>query len=214
MKNILVLFLFTLSSLAAYAQNRVGNGGDVLVCDKKPKSRTVQLLDLYELEMATPKKELYKLSLEKMNAWEASEEILGRMKSFAPKLFEQYKARLVTIQAELDFKSEVRLVNIKDSEHLFLPKSQKCELFQIAVRKNTVTKEEKRFVIDQELWNELSVLHRSGLIIHEIVYEHLFKLGEFNSVKARKVVGLIYSADLDSKRFWKLIQELELPIYP
>ena len=104
--------------------------------------------------------------------------------------------------------------NVKDSEHLYLPKSKKCKLYQIAICKNTITKEEKRFIVDEALWKDMNVINRAALISHEIIYEHLFKLGESNSVKGRKIVGIIFSKDLESKKFWKLIQELEVSIYP
>lgn len=214
MKFFFCLALLVFSSSFSQAQNRVGNGGDVILCDNKAEGKTVKILDLYELETSTPKKELFSLTSNSKDEWTATREIFERLKPFAPKLFDQYVARLKSIQSEIDFKPDIRLSNVKDSEHLYLPKSKKCKLYQIAIRKNTVTKEEKRFVVDEELWKELNTINRSALISHEIIYEHLFKLGETNSVKARKIVGLLFSKDLESKKFWKLIQELEVSIYP
>lgn len=184
------------------ANNKVGNGGNVVAC-KDPKS--TQLLDFYEAEIkAEPTRETnFEILNRKFKALEA----------VAPQLSTQYLKRAKSIESEIEYKSEIELSSIPDSKHLFKPKNKSCEVLQVAVRKAVSTSSEKRFVIDTELWDAMGPYDQAGLLAHEIIYEHLSKLGETDSIKARKLNQFIFS-NKDMKGFWKLVKELEIPIYP
>lgn len=143
-----------------------------------------------------------------------AEEQLGRLKSLHTKLAEQYLSRLKQLSAEIDFKDDVELTDLEDSKHLFKPLSGKCSVTQIAIRRSRPLDGEKRFVIRKDLWAKLSETDRAGLLVHEIVYEHVSKLGEEDSRKARRLTALLFSPDLTHERFWKFIREAKLPIYP
>ena len=70
------------------------------------------------------------------------------------------------------------------------------------------------FLFDEDNWKQLDALNKAALIMHEIIYDHLYKLGERNSVKVRKMNALLFSNNFNKKQFWELIQDLKLPIYP
>ena len=197
----LFIFAFTLSHIAL-AQNRIGNGGDIVIC---PHNKPI-ILDFYENQS----------NLIQNNSDDYKEIIKSRialLEKANPKLSDQYKRRLLQIENEIEFKKNITLVDVKDSEHLFEPKDKKCKLNQIAIRKNNTIGNEKRFIIDEELWSKMDNINKAGLIMHEIIYEHFYNLGEKNSTKARKLNNYLFSLNFDKSNFWKLIQELKIPIY-
>ena len=128
------LFLFVLFLAAkTFAQNRVGNGGDVVTCrDKLP-----QVLDLYEssAEIITATETDYqKIVSERLNLLaEAHKKLAG-----------QYRMKFSGLLNDSEFKANAKLTDIKDSEHLVLPKG--CRLKQSAIRKNAISKNEKLFL--------------------------------------------------------------------
>ncbi|MES2801824.1 MAG: hypothetical protein V4654_04985 [Bdellovibrionota bacterium] len=193
-------FFLLLISLQAFGQNKVGNGGDVVRC----KDKSPQVLDLFESSstMTSDEPDYQKIVSERL-------ELLAKADL---KLAKQYKSKFSQILSESEFKQNAKLVDINDSEHLFLPKD--CVLQQAAIRKNVTTKNEKTFLFDEDNWNQLDALNKAVLIMHEIIYDHLYKLGERNSIKVRKINALLFSKNFSKKQFWDLIQDLKLPIYP
>ncbi len=195
------LFLFLLP--LAFAGNRVGNGGNVLVCPGK-----IQLLDFYEAgKLSATKSKDHKDLLD---------ERLSNLARAAPKLADQYRRRVKSIMDEIEFKKDVALSEVDDSFHAFKPSDPNCKIRQIAIRQD-VPVGDKRFVFDKGLWDKLSEHDRAGLILHEIIYEHFAKLGATDSRKARRMNAYIFSTEIEKSntgKVWKFIGELDLPIYP
>jgi len=201
MRSLFKIFLLFFVVAPAFAQNKVGNGGDVVDC-----KTSINLLDFYEEQIDFKTKEKNYLVI--------ADQQLQKLKVAAPKLGEQYLKRLKEIESEIDFKSDIKLTDIKDSLHLYQPLAKNCHVYQIAIRRPLVLGNEKRFIIRQDLWNRLSPAHKAGLLTHEIIYEHFSKLGESDSIKTRKVNTYLFSKDVKNDEFWKLVKNLELPIYP
>jgi hypothetical protein len=202
-------FVFLLViGLQASAGNRVGNGGNVVLCE----AAAPVLLDFYEASENGRKISSYtgaKYS-------EILEQRLKLLEKVAPKLAAQYKKRVTTIVGEFDFKGQVTLVNADDSVHAFKPADEKCAVKQTAIRR-TVFEGSKRFAIDNKIWERMNGLQKAGLIMHEVVYEHFAKLGETDSRTARRLNALLFSDDLQSMtsgKFWLFIKELAIPLYP
>lgn len=199
--GLLILFL----GVSSLASNKVGNGGDIVFC-KKAQEPKGKLLDFYENSLNFESKET--------SAEVIAEKQLRQLQIAAPQLAEQYLKRLKSISKDIEYKSDVILTDIKDSKHLFRPFSDDCQVLQIAIRKAKIISNEKPFIICEDLWKQLSPLHQAGLLTHEIVYEHLAKLGEEDSVKARKINRFLYQSEIKKEEFWKLIKDLEVSIYP
>ncbi|MGZ6442287.1 MAG: hypothetical protein ACXWRU_19680 [Pseudobdellovibrionaceae bacterium] len=136
-KLVFVSFLIT-GSLSWSSGNRVGNGGDVIKCAK-----ITQLLDIYESE----------LKLQKLKPTDKYEEIaytvLSNLQRLSPDQAKQYTRRFSEMRSETEFRSDIELTDIKDSKNIF--KAKDCKLLQIAVRRNLISKETKRFIIDEDL---------------------------------------------------------------
>lgn len=203
--NFLFSVVLLLESQQAFATNKVGNGGNVVICKSK-----AQILDFYENGVEEPTSN----STSKDKAEKIVENQIGKLKTIAPELHAQYRQRLQTIVSEFDFKEDVRLIDTKDSHHSFVPASKDCEVVQTIIRKNTVTEEEKRFLVDKKTWNKISTYQQAGLVLHEIIYEHFSKLGEKDSIKARKLNAFIFKNEPTQKSFWEFIKNLDIAIYP
>lgn len=199
------LIFLAISMSVSVLANRIGNGGNVVVCKD-----SVEVLDFYEASTTIK----FPVNSQHLDYQAIAEDVFKRLKSVSPKLSTQYLERLKTIVTEIEFKEGVALTDVKDSLHTFKPEDRNCEVKQIAIRKEEIGPKEKRFVIDQKLWNRLDSRNKSALIVHEIVYEHLNKLGDTTSVKARKLVVYLYDDQINGKEFWNLVKTLKLSIYP
>jgi hypothetical protein len=206
MKSLSSFTFILLIQIAAYATNKVGNGGNVVVC-KNETTSSQQVLDFYENEVTEPS------SITKTNL-EIAQEQVDKLKEVAPELHKQYNLRLKSILSEFDYKKDVRLMDVKDSLHAFTPASKDCNVIQTIIRKETVTSDEKRFLVDKGTWEKLNAFQQAGLIMHEMIYEHFYRLGEKNSVKARKLNAFLFKTTLTKKTFWEYIKDLDVPIYP
>jgi hypothetical protein len=199
----ITLFISLFCSVV-FAQNKVGNGGDVVSC-----INSNVILDFYESDQKT-----ILISSNSKKYTEILKDQFEKFKNVAPKVFNNYLDRLKSIESEIEYKKNIKLTDIKDSEELFLPEDKSCHLYQIAIRKKSKTESEKRFIIDKKLWNKLDEVNKAGLISHEIIYEHLSKLNETNSVNVRKINRFVFSQNSKDNDFWKLIQELKIELYP
>ena len=122
--------------------------------------------------------------------------------------------RLSTIFSEIEFKPFVSLNDVKDSKHAEIPRA--CKIHQIAIRRRINKPGVKTFLINKDIWDRMSPLNQAGLVLHEIIYEHFFYLGEKDSQKARYLNGLLVHIGAKGKLprpYSELLQELKIPIY-
>jgi hypothetical protein len=202
------ILVILLTGSQAFAQNRVGNGGDGILCEKEGEKPKAELLDFYEssqkrIETQAPYAEVVEARLQALSR------ISGGLGGTLLK-------RWQTMKNEIEWKKEIELVDVQDSKHLFTPSDKNCKLKQIALRRSEIVSTQKRFVIDETFWNQMATVSQAGLVMHELVYEHFFKLGETDSVKARTMNAYLFSPDLESggsDGYWKLIRSLKIPIY-
>lgn len=199
--TLLIVFIFSHHTLAG---NEVGNGGDVVVCNTG-----TQLLDYYEASSLG-------LKLGANSQVNFKQEVKNQLDAFAKidkKTADQYQKRFTSILEEIEFKKNIALSNIPDSSHEALPAG--CSLKQIAIRRSESSLK-KLFLVDKTLWESLDDKNKAGLILHEIIYEHFFFLGEKNSKKARFMTTLLAHIQTGKplpKSYKSLLQEMKIPIY-
>ncbi len=207
----LLCTLFTTTTVfAAATGNRVGNGGDVIVCEK-----TKELLDLFEGDLPAEEKAKTDPATTSLTPEALAGLKIQALEKLDPTRYAQFKNRIRSMQAEIEWKKNANLVDIPDSEHLVLPK--KCTLVQAAIRRTKVAKGEKTFLFDLDLWEELPPRDAAALLTHEVIYEYFSKLGEVNSVKARKYNVKLYDegfAKMKPGEYWEWLRSLRIPIYP
>jgi hypothetical protein len=213
MKKLFVCVLFF--SLYAQAWNRVGNGAHMIACYSSGGShlKSVELFDFYE---RNENKEFTRVKPGKKDFLGILAGVFSTLEKVNPKQAEQYRSRLLGIQNEIEFKKGVRLTNTNDAMEVFVPSDKNCHMEQAVVRKNDALPGEKRFIVRKEFWDKLSEEGRAGVLLHEIVYEHFFMLGEKDSVKARNYNSYLMSekfAKATPKEYWEYIKALQIPIY-
>ncbi len=194
-------------SVTAWSINKVGNGGKVVSCKTKVGTMSV-LLDFYEQKGMPEFKPIGQ------DAFSIAREVLIRLEKTDTRLGGQYLKRLEELKEDYLLLENIILTDTQDSNHLFIPDDPKCSVHQAAIRRIEKTQSEKRFLFKKEIWNQLLPVQQAGLLTHEIINEHLFKLGEMDSTRARKLNALLYKNQLSGNSLWTLIRDLKLPIYP
>lgn len=184
--------------------NGVGNGGDVVICEKSS-----ELLDFSEAKLL---KTFTLASSEKKSYLTIAQERVQKLRRLNPKLYEQYSKVLGKIEKRLQFIKGASFRDVPDSFEIALPKG--CQIHQIAIQQNIegVT----QIHISKDLWDRLDEENRAGLILHEIIYEHFLAFGERNSVKARKMNALLFSKEIDSysvEKFREFLKKNEIKAY-
>lgn len=201
MKIISLLILFFISA-NAYAWNKVGNGGDVLVCHEGSQNESVQLLDVYEGS------ELYGLPIqvnsEIKNDVELSLSLIERLKEITPARHQMLKTYAQNFYKETKFVSW-DLEDVPDHGFLKIPIG--CKVKQLIVNSCiqnsdsffnfangevvSVNNENLmnwnqvclgRFKIDKRYWDKLNITQKALSITHEAFMRDFRHMGdpEFN----------------------------------
>jgi hypothetical protein len=210
MLNTKFLFSIQISALAlaavAYAGegNRVGNGGNALICEIG-SAKSVHLFDFQEngidsLKLVQPTSEeaLVTAAIKRLNSASAR---------WATALERQWG----TFKSRTEMKSGVELETILDSLHTDVPKG--CKTKQMAIRREKPLPGQKDFVIDQDLFKQLSTVDKAGLYVHELLYEHFHKLGANDSRAVREINRDLFAKDFDEKALKTTVEKLKVPSY-
>lgn len=207
MKVLILIALLT--GPLALAGNRVGNGGDVVFCEK---ANSWEILDFHEARLNS----VEITASGKSDPWVIMGERLKTIKQLAPKLYAQYSRRLKTMKSDIEFRDNVELTDVEDSLHAAVKKG--CRVQQAALRVGFPKyNKDKPFVISNDLWKKLSANEQAGLLMHELIYEHFYKLGVKDSRPVRQFVSLVFSEkmnNMNKQMFWAQINEWGVPVYP
>jgi hypothetical protein len=111
------------------------------------------------------------------------------------KASDQYKKKINSILVNLKLLSDIKLNKTFDSFEIAKPKG--CLLEQFALQRKKEEKADTEFYFDKEIWSALGNKEKTGLILHEVIYEHFILVGEKNSTKARKYNAFIFSENLE-----------------
>lgn len=178
-----------LAAPLTFAGNERGNGGDGVVCVSEPRStKNVELLDFFEarvfrgLEIVTSPQGDYR---------EIVSEKLERLRYFDPRRAESYRVAVDEFLDRSLMLRDVTLVDISDSSHLAFPNN--CQVEQLAIQRAPMFPQDKKYTINQDLWERLSAQGKAGLLLHEIVFGEALSLGHENSIKTRFFVSYLFS---------------------
>lgn len=195
----LAILVWILVMNLAMAGERIGNGGDILICPQE-----VVTLDYYEAALKGAKqfttgqtiREIYKkihsrlTKLDVVTAYRVNlvaEKLLTDVESFELNVSENQIHTLFT---------DDELVDLDDSNELFIP--QNCTKKQIAINNRNSFSLDKKFLINKKLWNRIDLNQKAYLIYHEALYDVLSDMGAKDSSLARYLVG-IFISDLFEK---------------
>lgn len=156
-------FLLYLIPCFLKAGDSVGNGGNVLVC---PQISTYSLLDFYEARSLRNIEITQGSSLWTLN--QNIEHILKRLSTKLPLKAERYKKQYSQFFKDAQFLQNASLGTIDDSDQVFIP--QDCYIEQVAIRLHQRLPGEALYLIQGDLWSQLSTQDQAGLILHEFIY--------------------------------------------
>ncbi|WPU64177.1 hypothetical protein [Peredibacter starrii] len=187
MKKLIGIMALT-TSLFVHAGDRVGNGGDVIVC---PNSRTV-VLDIFQGSVDWGFEPI-------MREGSRTQIISETLKSFSavdPVIASKLLDRALEMEKEIMSleKSPLRrsklvkfttnnLINIADEGIAELPPG--CEIVQAATQNQKPFPGEVKFTFQKNIWMSLDTDVQTSLILHEVVYEHMIAMGELSSRSTR-----------------------------
>lgn len=183
----------------AYAGDRAGNGGDVLVCNTRQRP-AIQFFDIYEAQSKGFELELNEVSIysnlkkaiarlaviDKVNA----EEIEKGIEAFANDImmYERGESRYLQVTT---FSNDM-LIDIQDTIETTIPRE--CEIQQLVIHNKSPFWRGKPFTIAKKLWDKLSVKDKSMAVIHEALYIHFSSKGWNDSRFVRHLNSVLNSS--------------------
>lgn len=200
----LLIYISILLSSNAFAKtggNEVGNGGNAIVCGDK--EIFYRFYDEYEafLRYVLP----LKLPVSNGNAIETENELvlrfIERLNLLDPQLAFELKTSAINFHKESNFLYGVKLSSVDDSGFWFVPKN--CKLKQVIIQKKPVFKNDLRYWIDGDLWNQMPMESKAIAVLHEIVYKKAISIDAniATSEGIRYFVGLLISDGINSLSF-------------
>jgi hypothetical protein len=174
-----------------------GNGGDVVVCRRAGKIRSIELLDYFEARVQ--RKLSQDLGPNSLSVAEKVNRIIDRLAVLSPIRAESYRKAANAFMANANFVYGTSLVDIPDSGHLVFPAG--CAVEQIAIQDPPEFPEDKLYLINGDLWNLLSKNNQAGLILHEIIYTEALKYNHPDSKHVRYFNSKLVSPDYNPNSF-------------
>lgn len=194
-KSMLTVMLALLASVGANASNESGNGGGAWVCQNSDNLGTIRwarLVDLYEGRTE------FGLNIPEIQNREyleiADTVMVRRLFPVSEDLYRSVNEKLETVKARLVMvNADLAVVN--DSLYRIQPARRECLGGTISYVQLANFTNDHRILIQQNLFNDphLSETDKAALLIHEAVYAYLRDQGDENSVRTRKIVGLLFS---------------------
>lgn len=177
----LLFLLLTCLSFASEGGDRVGNGGDILIC-QVPGGEAIYVLDEYE------EKDVLSIGPKNLDYTDKVEILLNKVKVKFPARYQLY------VSIFNNFRSNVTFVNsglpdINDtgaSDHPYCDMSQAAYFYRDH-------NDKFRYFVDKEVWDLLSNDQRAVLVMHEIIYTEAVGLGHDSSKDVRLANRLLFS---------------------
>ena len=216
MLKIKVLFcnLILFTSLFSWAGGDVvGNGGGLWTCkDKTGALKSAQLVDLYEA-----KEEFgYLVAKDFGSADQIVNERMNIVARDLPEIYPSLKSNLQQVQDNIRYVGGILQV-VNDSLYRISPNPKTCQdgvwtYEQFANYTNLGS-----VLIQKDLWDQTLVLEqdKAALLIHEATYNWLRSTkNDQNSIRARWIVGIIFSQLTSSERQAELTKAMSLSLNP
>ncbi|MES2801165.1 MAG: hypothetical protein V4654_01625 [Bdellovibrionota bacterium] len=201
-----IALCFFLSQGALALENKIGNGGGVVICTLPSGEKTTEVLDVYEgresrglqSNLGDPNED-FMLKIDRA---------LNKLSRIAPYRSTTYRKLFNTFFSETKFLSGVNLIYIPDTGAVSLKKG--CVLEQAAYQKEPSFEETKRYFISQDLWDVMDNNSKAALILHEIVYREAISLEQNTSVAVRYLNSYITSTQIDTMTQREFVHKLFL----
>lgn len=191
----LLSFFATSIALGVDGTDR-GNGGDVIYCVDAAGKESAELLDIYEAR--TLRNINLNLGGAKLSVEEKEELLLTRLKQVSLEAADDLKTKLASFMQESKFVVDANLVDIPDSEHIVFPKNKNCSIRQIIIQQKVTFPEDRKYVVDSQLWELLDTDNQLSLKSHEVIWEKALASGATHSRGVRYFNSYLFSGKIQS----------------
>ena len=185
----LLLCIFALSPLRAFAIQYVGNGGNIVQCTAAEGKTTYEVLDSFESRSLRKKP----LILTQGNPKDLAIEAISGLKSISPERAKLYLKSIENFDSESEL-TDAKLTSLEDSKYAGIPPH--CQVEQAVIQQDFATPGSKRYFIQKALWQKLDSSQKAVLILHEIIYREALSIGQTDSIATRAFVGLLISGEI------------------
>lgn len=208
-KIVLCLGSFLVSGIQANAADRVGNGGEAIVCPHEQGTQ-VRLLDYYEGEAirgiipslgGSEIEPLAKVSI-----------VIDRIRKFDFDRANLYAKRAQAFNSEARLIPHATLILIPDAHPVAIPTG--CELKQVAIQKEPDFPGDPYYIINKDLWDLMDNDSKAGLILHEIIYREAIANGASDSVNSRYFNSTLSSTRLQNASIPQYMQVINAVHFP
>jgi hypothetical protein len=180
--------------ITSFAGDRIGNGADALICDNTELGP--RLLDLFERDERyffeqSPMDQISSNPIEHLNII-----LEKRLKPVDYNRYIKLKTWLDSFNSEVKYVNKSRFIDIQDTGAIFLPFN--CELQQLIVQIQPEFVGSPRYLVNNDLFQMLSVEHRAAAICHELLYRELIPKNPETSYPVRVFVALLFSNKIES----------------
>ncbi|MFN7730246.1 MAG: hypothetical protein ACK5P7_13890 [Bdellovibrio sp.] len=117
--------------------------------------------------------------------------LASRLDSFSPLLAKRYHEYINSFFNETNFVSGVELVDIPDSNGLIIPVD--CKISQLVVMVSDGSYGNKRYIINEDLWNLLDDDNKAATLFHEVIYRLAIETGQNDSRWTRYFNAIVFS---------------------
>jgi hypothetical protein len=190
----LLILLIIMVSFNAQAGFRRGNGESVLICGQDGQ-KTYQVLDLFEAQSR------YNFTLQLAvgsDEYQKAQGIIDRFGRLNPSRQKIYSQWLKTFESETQFIDGLNIVGIPDVGVSYIPDS--CELKQMIVQVEPLTKFERRYTIDLRIWKSMDMDQRAAAIVHELIYREAISFeNQHNSSEPTRLMNAFVHSTLMEK---------------
>lgn len=168
----------------------VGNGGGTVVCrGKDQKILSSQLLDYYE---ASTHPALTVDAQTIPGDWKAKvKALIERVHAKSELRYKLYSTWFSTFEAESEKLDKVQFSTVPDSQYIAVPEG--CAFEQAVIQSRPIFSGDRRYFINDEIWEALDDTNKAGLVMHELVYREALAYGHTDSIRARHL-NLLYGS--------------------
>jgi len=189
------LLLINVNAFAA-GGDRIGNGGDVVICGDK-----VELLDIYEAKRSG----FNFINLKSTGHNEMLTEVLNnRLAPLQPTKASRYTKNFQDLPNEAQMLSGIHLNDIDDAGLVAIPKNCTLEQIVVQLKEEDIPEGGKRYTFNSDLWEKLDEFNKTALLLHEIIYREAIEKDSASSMVVRAMVGQLLKDQMDLQVYFNL----------
>ena len=191
---------------SARAEREVGNGGTGVVCfDANGQISSVEVYDYFEAR--TLRHAVIDLGDSSLSYIEQAGVALQRLAQYSPLRTNRYIGEVASFEQNANFLPPgISLPLIPDTGAIQLPDG--CRLEQIVRQDEPRFPDDKRFVVDRDLWDQMDEQNKAGLVLHEVIYKEALGYGHETSVGTRYFNSLFAQRLSETLTYARFVQVL------